>query len=157
MAVLICRIVAVLAFLTMSAGAFADQNCPVEVFLKAPQGALRTDRAVTFSVTARNPGESSLNCMLPTTQVFDVLVLREGQVVWRWSREMRFAAVLTPFSLPTDGTRTYRVDWRMSQGVLRDIAGDPLKPGSYQAVAVLKVRAEILSQPVSMHFLSPAN
>jgi hypothetical protein len=95
--------------------------------------------------------------MLPTTQVFDVLVLREGQVVWRWSREMRFAAVLTPFSLPTDGTRTYRVDWRMSQGVLRDIAGDPLKPGSYQAVAVLKVRAEILSQPVSMHFLSPAN
>lgn len=158
MAALICRIAPVLAFLTMSAGAFAGQNCPAEVILKAPQGEPRTDRAVTFSVTVRNPGRGPLNCLLPTAQVYDVLVLRvEGQMVWRWSQGMRFAAVLTPLSLPPEGARAYRVDWETSQGALRNLAGEPLEPGSYQAVAVLKVRPEIRSQPVSLHFPPPAN
>jgi hypothetical protein len=157
MAALLCRIVPVLAFLAMSAGAFAGQNCPAEVILKAPQGELRADRAVTFSVTVRNPGGSPLNCLLPTAQVYEVLVLREGRMVWRWSQGMRFAAVLTPLSLPPEGARAYRADWETSQGALRNLAGEPLEPGSYQAVAVLKVRPEIRSQPVSLHFPPPAN
>lgn len=157
MAALIYRIAPVLAFLTMSAGAFAGQNCPAEVILKAPQGEPRTDRAVTFSVTVRNPGRGPLNCLLPTAQVYDVLVLREGRMVWRWSQGMRFAAVLTPLSLPPEGARAYRADWETSQGALRNLAGEPLEPGSYQAVAVLKVRPEIRSQPVSLHFPPPAN
>lgn len=156
MAALICRIAPVLAFLTMSAGAFAGQNCPVEVILKAPQGEPRTDLAVMFSVTVKNPGGSPLDCLLPTAQVYDVLVLREGQVVWRWSKGMRFAAVLTPLALPPGGDRTYRADWETSQGVLRDVAGEPLKPGGYQAVAVLKVSPEIRSQPVSLRLSQPA-
>lgn len=157
MAALVCRIAPALAFLAMSAGAFAGQNCPAEVILKAPQGEPRTDRAVRFSVTARNPGRSPLHCLLPTAQVVDVLVLREGQIVWRWSRGMRFAAVLTQLSLPPEAARDYRVDWQTSQGALRNMAGEPLEPGSYQAVAVLKVRPEIRSQPVSLRFSPPAN
>lgn len=157
MEALICRVAPVLAFLTMSAGVLAGQNCPAGVSLKAPQGETRTDRAMTFFVTVKNAGGGPLNCLLPSAQVYDVLVLREGRIMWRWSKGMRFAAVLTPFSLPPEGARVYRVDWETSEGVLRDIAGEPLEPGSYQAVAVLKVRPEILSQPVYLNFQSAAN
>lgn len=141
----------------MSAGAFAGQSCLAEVILNTPQGELRTNRVVTFSLTVRNPGGSPLNCLLPTAQVYDVLVLREGRMVWRWSQGMRFAAVLAPLSLPPESSSAYQANWDTSRGFLHDLAGEPLEPGSYQAVAILKVRPEIRSQPVFLYFPPPAN
>lgn len=139
----------------MGEPAFAGQPCAAEIVLDQPQGALAADRQVVFSLTVKNPGKHPLRCTLPTAQVYDVLVLKEGREIWRWSRGMRFAAVLTPFFLPAGGARTYSANWDTVEGALRDATGNPVAAGEYEAVAVFKSRPEIRSRPVAFRILPP--
>lgn len=139
----------------MGEPASAGQPCAAEVFLDQPQGALAADRQVVFSLTVKNPGKHPLRCTLPTAQLYDVLVLKEGREIWRWSRGMRFSAVLTPFFLPAGGARTYSVAWEPVEGFLRDAGMKPIQAGEYEAVAVFKSRPEIRSRPIAFHILPP--
>lgn len=135
--------------------AFAGQPCAAEIVLDQPQGALAADRQVAFSITVKNPGKRPLLCTLPTAQVYDVLVLKEGREIWRWSRGIRFATVLTPFSLPAGGVRTYSASWEPVEGFLHNTTGNPVAAGDYEAVAVFKSRPEIRSRPLVFPILPP--
>lgn len=139
----------------MGEPAFAGQPCAAEIVLDQPQGALAANRQVAFSITVKNISKSPLRCTLPTAQVYDVLVLKEGREVWRWSRGMRFATVLTPFYLPVGGGRTYSASWDSMEGALRDATGNPVATGDYEAVAVFKSRPEIRSRPLAFPILPP--
>lgn len=135
--------------------AFPGQPCAAEVVLEQPHGVLAADRQLVFSLTVKNRGKNPLRCTLPTAQVYDVLVLKEGREVWRWSRGMRFATVLTPFSLPAGGVRTYSASWDAVEGALRDATGNSVAAGDYEAVAVFKSRPEIRSRPLAFPILPP--
>lgn len=115
----------------------------------------RLSGPVTFSVTLRNSAGITANCTLPSAQIYDVVVRREGQTAWRWSGDKRFASVLTPHALAAGGARTYRAKWEATEGALRDTLGDRVKFGEYEAVAIFKARPEVQSAPVCFLIFPP--
>lgn len=140
----------------MSQDAPADeQNCTPEVSLKVAENPPRLGGPVTFSVTLRNPAGITANCTLPSAQIYDVVVWREGRTVWRWSGDKRFASVLTPYALAAGGARTYRARWEATEGALRDTLGNRVSPGEYEAVAIFKARPEVQSAPARFRIFPP--
>ncbi|OGA37594.1 MAG: hypothetical protein A3G24_08315 [Betaproteobacteria bacterium RIFCSPLOWO2_12_FULL_62_13] len=142
-----------IAILTAAAAIPTETAQRLSVSLRVLDTQLRQDRSLTFEVRLCNKGAQLLELTLPSAQIHDIVVTQQRREVWRWSRGKMFAAVLTPLSLAPGCCTDYRVYWKTSDGVLRDSEGGIIKPGSYEAAAVLKARPEIWSTAVSLKIL----
>lgn len=146
-----------MVFFAMNEATAVQNYCAPEVSLKVKvaENLPPLSSPVTFSVTVKNPAKITANCMLPTAQIYDVVVRREGRTVWRWSEGKRFASVLTPYTLAAGGAKSYQAEWEASEGALRDTLENRAMPGEYEAFAIFKARPEVLSALVFFQIPPP--
>lgn len=99
---------------------------------------LRSDRAeyflgqpVQLELTLTNLGRIPISVSVPTSQLYDFAVLRDGREVWRWSAGRVFPMEVTEIVLAPGQTGSYKAAWDQ-----RDAQGRSVVAGRYVAVGV---------------------
>ena len=80
---------------------------------------------ITFIV--ENLGQQSVTLHFRTGQQYDVWATFDGNVVWRWSKDLDFIQEYTSFTLAPGERRTWNVIWKQCSQ-----SGVQLPPGSCQ-------------------------
>lgn len=81
---------------------------------------------VGLVLTVRNPGETPWRLGLSTAQSHDFAIgTSDGQELWRWSADRRFAQRLGELALEPGEERRFRTHWRPAHAAL--------PPGRYRA------------------------
>lgn len=102
----------------------------VEFTFALERSVFQSGETIRFILTMTNVGSQPTTVEFPTSQPYDVLVFREGELVWQWSEGMVFLQVLTRVPLGPGESRTDRILWNQ-----RDRIGRQVAPGAYRAEA----------------------
>ncbi len=100
---------------------------------------------LTFKI--KNPTESLLSLNFTSAQTYD-FVIREkvsGLQIWRWSKGSFFSQVLRNVGLLAEQEWKYEEMWDY-----KDNERDDIRPGAYEAVAILTTKEPRESAPVEM-------
>lgn len=106
------------------------------------QTTFRQGTPVALVLVVQNRGRAPARLALPTAQLYDFWVERDGQPVWRWSADRSFASVVTEVDVPVGETRVFREVWPQT-----DAAGRQVPPGAYAARGALLTGREPLPTP----------
>jgi hypothetical protein len=66
---------------------------------------------VLMTLTWTNDSKAPQEVTFPSAQRYDVLVERDGQVVWQWSAGKFFAQVLTTLVIQPGDSRVFKIEW----------------------------------------------
>ena len=119
------------ALVFLAATATLGAECPSSptartAMLSSSVTAIAASSGVALTLTVTNPSSAPLTLEFSSGQQFDFRVRRsDGTVVWLWSADKLFTAMLTSRSLAPGETATYSAVW------------SPVTPGSYLAVGTL--------------------
>ncbi len=90
---------------------------------------------ITLVMTIRNRTDAPRSVMLPTSQSYDCSIsTAEGREVWRWSKGVMFAQVVTELKLAPGDTKSYSQIWNQKAD-----DGTMLPPGRYRAIGMIPV------------------
>jgi intracellular proteinase inhibitor BsuPI len=103
----------------------------VQVELRLGKAEFRGGESVEITLTFTNPGGSPVTFQFPTGQIFDLIVSRDGNVVWRWSSGRVFTQAFGTFTLIPNESKVFRELWDQ-----RETQGRRVAPGVYEMVAV---------------------
>jgi hypothetical protein len=113
--------------------------------LRLPAG-----RPITFVLVAQNAGGEPARLTFPSGQPYDLVVVRDGAEVWRWSAGRSFTQAVREETLGAGGQRIERIVWPATDG-----AGQPVPPGAYEARATLATSPPLDTPPVRFTLASP--
>lgn len=113
--------------------------------LKTDKDEYAAGEPVSLGLTVTNLGDQVIRLSFPSSQIYDFVVRRQGQEIWRWSSDKMFAMVLTELKLNPGESRTYHETWPQV-----DQKGEQVTAGSYELVALLVLQPPILSFPQSI-------
>jgi hypothetical protein len=113
--------------------------------LRLPAG-----RPVTFVLVAQNAGGEPARLTFPSGQPYDLVVVRDGAEVWRWSAGRSFTQAVREETLGAGEQRIERIVWPATDG-----AGQPAPPGAYEARATLATSPPLDTPPVRFTLASP--
>lgn len=106
------------------------------------QATFRKGAPVVLVLIVQNRGKAPARFSLPSAQLYDFWIERDGREVWRWSADRAFAAVVTEVEIPVGETRIFRETWTQT-----DAAGRQVPRGSYAARGALLTGGAPLSTP----------
>jgi hypothetical protein len=84
---------------------------------------------VELTLRVQNTGDQPVRLQMPTGQIYEFIVQRNGEEVWRWSQGRAFTQAVQQWTLSPDETRTFTVTWDQ-----RDNNGNPVEPGAYTII-----------------------
>jgi hypothetical protein len=89
---------------------------------------------IDMVLTVRNRRNIPATLQFPSARTSDFIVVREGSasIVWKWSADRTFEAVVTELEFAAGETKTITVSWDQT-----DNNGLPVAPGTYEARGVL--------------------
>jgi len=88
---------------------------------------------ITLVMTIRNRTDAPRSVMLPSSQSYDCSVsTAEGREVWRWSKGVMFAQVITELKLAPGDTKSYSQIWNQKAD-----DGALVPPGDYRAIGLI--------------------
>ena len=88
---------------------------------------------ITLVMTIRNRSDSPQSVMLPSSQSYDCSVsTAEGREVWRWSKGVMFAQVITELKLSPGESKSYSQIWDQKAD-----DGAVAQPGEYRAIGLI--------------------
>ncbi len=101
---------------------------------------------ITLVMTIRNRTDSPQSIMLPSSQSYDCSVsTADGREVWRWSKGVMFAQVITELKLSPGESKSYSQIWDQKAD-----DGTMLPPGRYRAIGLIPVDIQgTTSEPVT--------
>jgi len=105
-----------------------EEGIIVEVQTDKDEYALYEPVRMTLKIW--NGGTMSVELVFASAQRYDFMVLKDGEEVWRWSRDKMFAMVLGSLSLKPHERRVYTETWKASGAI----------PGKYNVVGVVTSR-----------------
>ena len=94
--------------------------------MSTPQAEYPAGAPIELMLRIRNRGSETVRLLMRTGQLFDFIVQRNGEVVWRWSEGRAFTQAVTQLVLLPDETRAFTVRWDGT-----DNTGARVPPGSY--------------------------
>lgn len=106
------------------------------------QATFRAREPVVLVLVVQNRGSAPVTLSLPTAQLYDFWIERDGREVWRWSAGRAFATVVTPFELRPGENQVFRESWSQ---VGAD--GSQVPAGTYAARGALLTGGEPLRTP----------
>jgi hypothetical protein len=92
-----------------------------------PQVGLRINFGLALQVT--NPYRHTWTGFCPTTQLYDFFIEKDGKIIWQWSRDKIFAAIITPVQVYCGIPLEYPETWSFSPEDIKEW-------GTYSAKAV---------------------
>lgn len=101
----------------------------VEVGLSTPQTEYPAGAPIELTLSIRNTGDETVRLQMRTGQLFDFIVQRDGQEVWRWSQGRAFTQALTQLVLLPNEMRGFTVRWDGT-----DNSGARVPPGTYTLI-----------------------
>jgi len=109
----------------------ADERAAVSLTLRSDRAEYTVGQPVELVLEMINRGRTPVSMSVPTSQLYDFTVRRDGTEIWRWSEGKLFATQVTDVVLGPGQTGLYKVVWD-AKG--RD--GRPIGPGRYVATGV---------------------
>lgn len=113
---------------------------------------LRSDRAeyasgqpVELALELVNRGRGPVSMTVPTSQLYEFAIARDGREIWRWSEGKLFAAQVTEVLLGPGQTGLYKAVW---DGKARD--GRFVSPGRYVVTGVWIGGQQVGLQPLNL-------
>ena len=97
---------------------------------RTDKGEYSVGEEVKISVTLTNKGLTPLELIFTSSQRHDVIVLKEGAEVWRWSNNKMFAMVLESLLLKPGEKQTYMETWEPKC----------ITPGEYEVIGTVTSR-----------------
>ena len=123
----------------------------VTVILTVGKSTYLPGQPVQLTVTLANPTAQEATVELATSQVYDVLIFRGQQVIWRWSEGKAFLQVISRVTLRPGEARPYDVVWDQ-----RDDQGRQVPAGDYTAQARIRTREPLLTNQIPFRIGTPA-
>lgn len=77
-----------------------------------------------------------------SSQRYDFIIIKEGEEIWRWSKDKLFAMMLEEIVLAPGESLHYTETWDQM-----DNKGERVLSGRYEIVGVFKTLPEIISEP----------
>ena len=105
------------------------QGVRIELRLDKPVYIAREPVEITLTVS--NPASAAVTFQFPTGQMFDVLVTRQGKLIWQWSQGRAFTQAFTRLTLSPGESRVFNERWDQ-----RDVQGRYVPAGEYEMLAV---------------------
>jgi hypothetical protein len=68
-------------------------------------------QSMALTLLVKWPYRSIWKGLCPTSQIYDLLVERKGEIIWQWSKERVFLDVLTPVEIPGGDFVPYTETW----------------------------------------------
>jgi hypothetical protein len=89
---------------------------------------------IDMVLTVRNRRDAPATVQFPSTRTSDFIVVRESSssIVWKWSADRAFEAVVTELDFAAGETKTITVSWDQT-----DNSDLPVAAGTYEARGVL--------------------
>jgi len=106
-----------------------DQGVRIELRLNKP--AYTATEPVEIMLMLSNPTSTAATFQFPTGQMFDVLVTRQGKLMWQWSQGRAFTQAFTNLTLSPSESRVFNERWDQ-----RDVQGRYVPAGEYEMLAV---------------------
>ena len=123
----------------------------VTVILTVGKSTYLPAQPVQLTVTLANPTALEATVELATSQVYDVLIFRGKQLIWRWSEGKAFLQVMSRVTLRPGEARPYDVVWDQ-----RDDQGRQVPAGDYTAQAGIRTREPLLTNQIAFRIGTPA-
>jgi len=118
---------------TAALGATGGQSTP------QPSCGVKTDKSnyglgepVTISFVVENRTKEEITLRFPSSQRYDVWVVKDGTEVWRWSRGRVFAQAITSLVLRPGDKKVFEETWKQISDDRKEAA-----PGAYDVFAQL--------------------
>jgi hypothetical protein len=109
--------------------------------IRTDKGEYSVGEEVKISVTLTNKGLTPLELIFTSSQRHDVIVLKEGVEVWRWSNNKMFAMVLESLLLKPGEKQTYMETWEpkcITSGEYEVIGTVTSRP-AHRATCIIKI------------------
>lgn len=120
--------------LTAVSGAGPRRTESIIISLTTDKSKYSIQDTVKIALAVSNRTGATVSYDFPTSQWYDLQILKEGKVVWRWSRGKLFTQSFTTLVLKPGQSRTFAITWD-----LKGDSGNPVLPGNYVAAATFPV------------------
>ena len=117
----------------------------LELVLESDKMTYSPGEKVVVKLTVTNKGDEPFLHTFRSSQMYDFIVKKDDEEIWRWSNDKMFLTVLTEFSLNPGQSVSYEDVWDQ-----RGNDGKPVPPGRYELIGVLKTVPESLSFPLTI-------
>jgi hypothetical protein len=94
---------------------------------------VRTDKTVykpgetvLITMTLHNQLGTSQEYLFTSAQRYDVMIKRDGEIVYRWSEDRLFAQVITKLVIAPEDSRVFKAEWNLVNN-----HGEKVPPGIY--------------------------
>ncbi|MBU1699561.1 MAG: hypothetical protein KJ970_20740 [Candidatus Eisenbacteria bacterium] len=137
----------------------ADPHAVVaSLSVEPPAGEMGSHRRLKLSLA--NHGAESVTLTFPTTQLYDLIILRGGPqpadpmlpdpstpdlLIWNWAHAMEFSQVITTLSLEPGAVRSFEETWEGCSN-----AGDVADPGGYHLEARIPADIPVPVRPARL-------
>jgi hypothetical protein len=126
-------------------GPRVEERPAVSLTLRSDRAEYASGQPVELALELVNRGRGPLFLTVPTSQLYEFTIARDGQEIWRWSAGKLFLAQVTDVLLGPGQTGLYKVVW---DG--KDKDGRPVVPGRYVATGVWIGGQQVGLQPLSL-------
>lgn len=117
----------------------------LRLVLQTPKSSYRLGEPIPLKFEVINTGATPVELTFPTGQRFDLLIRREGELIWRWSFGKQFIQVVSQVRLEPDQVLSFEVEWPQV-----DNLGNAVPPGRYEAIALLMITTPLESTELSI-------
>ncbi|HID10582.1 MAG TPA: hypothetical protein EYP17_04695, partial [Candidatus Latescibacteria bacterium] len=114
----------------------------LELALQADRAAYEPGEPVTLTFVITNTGGTALHFTFSSSKRFDILVERDGILIWQWSHGRKFLQVIDELILEPGDSLTYELTWPQV-----DNTGNPVPPGEYEVSAAFEPEGYRLESP----------
>lgn len=98
----------------------------VEVTVSTDKSSYNLSENVKCTLSVKNISPATIEVIFTSSQMYDFIVQKASNVIWRWSQDKVFLTVLTPFVLEPGSTEVFSEIWSQ-----KDNDGNNVLSGSY--------------------------
>ncbi len=106
----------------------------VQLELRLNEHIYRIGEPVEMTLALNNPGGAVARFEFPTGQMYDFIVLRDGQLIWQWSSGKAFTQAFTTLTLRPGEAKVFAERWNQ-----RNAHGQQVPSGRYDMAVVFPV------------------
>ena len=116
------------------------QDQSIRLSLATNKASYDRGEQVELTLTVTNAGKEPAALSFRSAKQYDFIIKEDEKELWRWSQGRMFAQALTTLTLQARESKSFPVVWPQTS---RD--GSQIRPGSYEAVAILSLSGHPLS------------
>lgn len=135
--------IGIVTAVAMASPASSMQVRGVQVELRLNKANYELGETVEITLSLNNQGAETATFQFSTGQMYDFVVLREGQRIWQWSHGRAFTQAFTTLTLKAGERKVFAEQWNQ-----RGTGGQQVASGTYEMMAVFPAGGLRIPAPV---------